>query len=39
VRVTPGDRITLRLDTSKLHVFDRQTRNRIPSLSPAAVSA
>jgi multiple sugar transport system ATP-binding protein len=39
VHVTPGDRITLRLDTSKLHVFDAETRNRIPSLSPSTAAA
>ncbi len=36
VRVNPGDRITLRLDTSKIHVFDYDTQNRIPSLAAAA---
>jgi multiple sugar transport system ATP-binding protein len=40
VRITPGDRITLRLDTSKLHVFDADTKQRIPSLStPATATA
>ncbi len=38
VRINPGDRITLRLDTSKLHVFDAETQNRIPSLTTTAAA-
>jgi multiple sugar transport system ATP-binding protein len=37
-RVSPGDRITLRLDTSKLHVFDADTKNRIPNVAVPATA-